>query len=337
MKLYYTQLHNGIVTIIHCIDGTCWDEEFIPGTQEENQTHAIQEHLIMLQKAEDSARLHLQNFPKDETYSKTELKRRHPDATEYEHNGGVYLLLAEEDKQEIPTYTFPGKKQLEKLPQIRVDGDPNRYAMWIHDHTEIDRRVPPIFLDFVIHLEYIMVAVHYTPDMTAFHTKIWYEKQQSAIAIGYTNYNSINGTSVGAVARFSEAMQDKYGAEWIRSIVLAAAFTVIGVQAYMLYHKPEIVEQIYTPGEERKPSAKKRITQQPIKIRKTKIKRIYLSDQDKPKKEIHYNKLSWHVRGHYKHVGKDKHLVYIQPSIRNRNGKKYSVKGQTYEIEGDKT
>lgn len=337
MKLYYTQLHDDTVTIIHCIDGTCWDEEFMPGVHEGSRVHNIQEHLTALQKTENYAKLRLQTLSKTETYSEAELKSRHPDVREYKADSSVYLFVPEEDKKNIPTYTFPSKKQLAKLPQIRIDGDPNRYAMWIHDHQEIDRRVPPIFLDFVIHLEYTTVAVHYISDMTAFHTKIWYKEQQSAIAVGYTDYAEINGTSVGAIAACSEAVQEKYGAEWIQSIVMAAAFTVIGVQAYMLYHKPEIVEQVYTPGEERKSSTKKkRITQQPIKIRKTKIKRIYLSEHEKPKKEIHYNKLSWHVRGHYKHVGKDKHLVYIQPSIRNRNGKKYTVKGQTYEIEEDK-
>lgn len=104
----------------------------------------------------------------------------------------------------------------------------------------------------------------------------------------------------------------------------------------MLYFKPEIVEQIYAPSESksRKTSTKKRrVNAEPIKIRQTKIKRIVLNANDRPPKNIDYKKLSWHVRGHYRHVGKEKKLRYIQPFICNRGGKKYHKSAPTYIVE----
>lgn len=132
---------------------------------------------------------------------------------------------------------------------------------------------------------------------------------------------------------------DLYEEEWLKQTMLACSFVVIAVQAYMLYFKPEIVEQIYTPSETTSTPAKsrkKRITAEPIRIRKTKIKRISLKKQDRPPKDINYRKLSWFVRGHYRHVGKEKKLKYIQPFTCNRGGKKYRKNSRTYILTEEK-
>lgn len=235
----------------------------------------------------------------------------------------------------VPDYTYPSKKRLAKLPTIVVRGEGNRFRDWMLSHPEIDRRVPPAFPDFVVEYEDYTVDYHYTPTMTGLHYRIWIADK--AVGRFYLDYVSVNSDRLLLSASPTNHALDQLGADTMQALGCQAALNALGVQAYMLYHKPELVEQIYTPGESHGTTAKKhKVTQQPIKIRKTKIKRITLTEQDTPKKEIHYNKLSWHVRGHYRHVGKDKHLVYIQPSVHNRNGKKYSLKGQTYEIEDDK-
>lgn len=239
----------------------------------------------------------------------------------------------------VDKYVFPSQKKMAKFPVIHIAGDSDRFITWITDHPEIDNRVPPIYQNFIVEAEDTRILVCYTDDSTCFYAKAWRvshgnEKYISSISIDYNEcvdgkFRLNHMITPHAPAGLAET-------NWFEKFSMVASTLVIGVQAYMLYHKPELVEQIYTPGESHPTRSKKhKVTAQPIKIRKTKIKRITLTEDDTPKKEIHYNKLSWHVRGHYRHVGKDKHLVYIQPTIHNRNGKKYSVKGQTYELTED--
>lgn len=232
-------------------------------------------------------------------------------------------------------YTFPSDKRLAKLPLIAIEGDANEYATWLYDHPEIDRRVPPVYTDFVIrHIQsgqtYEIVA-HYNEELTAFAFRL--RMDGVTLGTGRTDYETINGMTVGASGAISAKAAEMYEEEWLKQTMLACSFIVIAVQAYMLYFKPEIVEQIYTPSETTSTPAKsrkKRITAEPIRIRKSKIKRISLKKQDRPPKDINYRKLSWFVRGHYRHVGKEKKLKYIQPYTCNRGGKKYRKNSRTY-------
>ena len=238
-------------------------------------------------------------------------------------------------------YTFPSDKRLAKLPLIAIEGDANEYAAWLYDHPEIDRRVPPIYPDFVIrHIQsgrtYEIVA-HYNDDFTAFCFRLRMDGDNLMTA--YTDYENINGTTVGVNGGISARAADLYAEEWLKQTMLASSLLVIAVQAYMLYFKPEIIEQIYTPSEAPATPAKprrKRVTAEPIRIRKSKIKRIYLHRQDRPPKDINYRKLSWFVRGHYRHVGKEKKLKYIQPFTCNRGGKKYRKNSRTYILTEEK-
>ena len=71
------------------------------------------------------------------------------------------------------TIEFPSDKACEKLPRIVVGGNANAMLEWINQHTEIDRRVPPVLSGwFVIELqqdEYkIVICATYTNDKTAF-------------------------------------------------------------------------------------------------------------------------------------------------------------------------
>lgn len=228
-------------------------------------------------------------------------------------------------------YTFPSRKKMSAWPVINIEGDPNRFSIWLSEHPEIDRRVPPVYLDFIISSTEYTISVHYNDTLTGFDFRLWYENR--TILAGYVDYEYINDTSVHVSAHSSHTSVEMYGQSWLEQTALATALCIIGVQAYMLYFKPDITEQIYTPqSPPRSATTSRRITQQPIRIRKHKIKRITLYKNDTPRKDIQYHKLSWHVRGHYKRVGKDKHLVYIQPHTSTRGGKRYKTTAQHYEI-----
>lgn len=237
-------------------------------------------------------------------------------------------------ESELPFYVFPSKKRMGKLPVIEIKGDRKRFLKWLEQHREIDRRVPPAFTEFVVITKDYMVDCHYNDPLNKIYVRVWIDDK--IILTACADYETINEDMMDFAALPTAHGAQKFPPVGLRLLAGEAIVNALGVQAYMLYHKPEIVEQVYIPGENRKTNtSRKRVTQQPIKIRKTKIRRIVLTEQDKPQREIHYNKLSWYVRGHYKHVGKDKHLAYIQPSVHTRGGKKYSVKSQTYELTED--
>lgn len=232
-------------------------------------------------------------------------------------------------------YTFPSRKKMASWPVIRIEGDPNRFPAWLNEHPEIDRRIPPVYIDFAVHAGEYLIAVHYNDTITGFFFRLWYEGR--TLLAGYVDYEDINDTVVHVAGATSQSAAELYSQNWLEQTSLASALTVIGVQAYMLYFRPEIIEQIYTPDQPKRTNpGNGRITQQPIRIRKHRIKRITLCPNDTPRKDVQYRKLSWHVRGHYKHVGKDKHLVYIHPHTSTRGGKKYKPAPQIYAIEDEK-
>ncbi len=244
---------------------------------------------------------------------------------------------------ELPdNYIFPGDKKISKFPIIAIEGDANEYALWLRGHPEIDRRVPPIYADFLITHTYnehhYDILVHYSKDFTKFCFKVKLDNKKLLISI--VDYEEINDSVVHVTSQIYQDANNQFETSWLKSTSLACAFLVIAVQAYMLYFKPEIVEKIYTPDappKEKKPSqTRRRITAEPIKLRKTKIKRIYLSAVDRPPKNVNYRKLSWHVRGHYRHVGKEKKLKYIQPFVCNRGGKKYHKNVRKYVLPDEK-
>lgn len=225
---------------------------------------------------------------------------------------------------------IPSKKQMEKLPLIIVEGGSNPYILWLKEHTEIDRRVPPVYPEFIIKspendIMYTIV-VAYNHECTAFAARVWLNDELFIKRLtGDYNDEAGDGTCHGfkGHAVVDNAATNKYDEQWIRTMCLAVGCSITAIQAYLLYHKPDIVEQIYTPSEaakkEPKQKKRRRVVAEPIRIRKTKIKRIRLdSAVDKPPRNINYKKLAWHVRGHYRHVGKDKKLKYIQPFVCNR-------------------
>lgn len=238
----------------------------------------------------------------------------------------------------MENYIFPSQKNKEKYPLIKVNGDANEFILWIMAHPELDKRVPPIYQDF--RLEFATpkgilceLFVHYNDELTAFAVKARLDGENlGVLESDYEHYSD----KFEVKAKLTERAGDKYDLNWLKEFTTAIVSIIIAVQAYMLYFKPEVVEKIYAPTETKKAGYKRRrVGAAPIKIRKTKIKRIILNAEDRPPRDVDYKKLSWHVRGHYRHVGKEKKLKYIQPFVCNRGGKKYHKTAPSYLLEGE--
>ena len=138
--------------------------------------------------------------------------------------------------------------------------------------------------------------------------------------------------SAGALRTYSE--------DWLRLFAIFSVNFIIAVQAYILYHKPEVIEQVVDASAPRKTpdnaNQKKRKKNGSVKIKNTVRKLIHIDTRELPPREYKYKKLSWSVRGHYRHVGKEKKLKYIAPFTCNRGGAKVKPKAKIYEIEEQK-
>lgn len=242
------------------------------------------------------------------------------------------------------TIEFPSDKACEKLPRIVVGGNANAMLEWINQHTEIDRRVPPVFSGwFVIELqqdEYkIVICATYTNDKTAFCFRASINGLRAVIAS--MDYAQIDNDGVATIdSHYSTGALRTYSEEWLKQFAIFSVYIIIAVQAYILYHKPDVIEQVVDASAQRKTPdnahQKKRKKSGNVKIKSTVSKLIRIDTRELPPREYKYKKLAWSVRGHYRHVGKEKKLKYIAPFTCNRGGAKNKPKAKTYEIEEPK-
>ena len=236
---------------------------------------------------------------------------------------------------------FPSDKACEKLPRIVVGGNANAMIEWINAHTEIDRRVPPVFAGwFVVELqqdEYkIAICATYNDDKTAFIYRASINGLRAVIAS--MDYAKIDNDGFATIdSHYSAGALRAYSEEWLEQFAIFAANSITAVQAYILYHKPEVIEQVADVSAPRKTpdhaTQKKRKKSGGVKIKSTVRKLIRIDTRDLPPREYKYKKLAWSVRGHYRHVGKEKKLKYIAPFTCNRGGAKNKPKAKTYVIE----
>ena len=242
------------------------------------------------------------------------------------------------------TIEFPSDKACEKLPRIVVGGDANAMIECINQHTEIDRRVPPVFSGwFVIELrqgEYkIAICVTYTNDKTALCFRASINGLRAVIAS--MDYAQIDNDGIAIVdSNYSTGALRTYSEEWLQQFAIFSVNVIIAVQAYILYHKPEVIEQVVDASAPRKTPdnahQKKRKKNGSVKIKSTVRKLIRIDTRELPPREHKYKKLAWIVRGHYRHVGKDKKRKYSAPLTGDRGGAKNKPKAKIYEIEEPK-
>ena len=242
------------------------------------------------------------------------------------------------------TIEFPSDKACEKLPRIVVGGNANAMIEWINQHTEIDRRVPPVLSGwFVIELqqdEYkIVICATYTKEKTAFVFRASINGLRAVIAS--MDYAQIDDNGFATIdSQYSTGALRTYSEEWLQQFAIFSVYIIIAVQAYILYHKPDVIEQVVDASAQRKTPdnahQKKRKKSGNVKIKSTVSKLIRIDTRELPPREYKYKKLAWSVRGHYRHVGKEKKLKYIAPFTCNRGGAKNKPKAKTYEIEEPK-
>lgn len=242
------------------------------------------------------------------------------------------------------TIEFPSDKACEKLPRIVVDGNANAMIEWINQHNEIDRRVPPVLSGwFVIEIQHgkykIIICATYTKEKTAFVFRASINGLRAVIA--RMDYEKIDNDGVATVDFICSAGALRtYSEDWLRLFAIFSVNFIIAVQAYILYHKPEVIEQVVDASAPRKTpdnaNQKKRKKNGSVKIKNTVRKLIRIDTRELPLREHKYKKLTWSVRGHYRHVGKDKKLKYIAPFTCNRGGAKVKPKAKIYEIEEQK-
>ena len=243
------------------------------------------------------------------------------------------------------TIEFPSDKACEKFPRIVVDGDANDIIRWINEHREIDRRVPPVFPDwFVLDLTpngyHVVICAKYSEDKTAFIYRAAIDGIRAVIA--ELDYSSLDDDGSAPLdSSYSSKAREKYAEEWLDQFAIFCTNMLIAVQAYILYHQPKVIEQVVDVSAPRKTtenSTKKKKTKKNngIKIKNTVRKLIRVDPKVLPPREYKYKKLAWNVRGHYRHVGKEKKLKYIAPFTCNRGGAKNKPKVKTYIIEEPK-
>lgn len=240
---------------------------------------------------------------------------------------------------------FPSDKACEKFPRIVVDGDANEIIRWINEHREIDRRVPPVFPDwFVLDLTpngyHVVICAKYSEDKTAFFYRAAIDGIRAVIA--ELDYSSLDDDGSAPLdSSYSSKAREKYAEEWLDQFAIFCTNMLIAVQAYILYHQPKVIEQVVDVSAPRKTTencTKKKKTKKNngIKIKNTVRKLIRVDPKILPPREYKYKKLAWNVRGHYRHVGKEKKLKYIAPFTCNRGGAKNKPKVKTYIIEEPK-
>lgn len=242
------------------------------------------------------------------------------------------------------TIEFPSDKACEKLPRIVVGGNANAMLEWINQHTEIDRRVPPVLSGwFVIELqqdEYkIVICATYTKDKTAFVFRASINGLRAVIAS--MDYAQIDDNGFATIdSHYSTGALRTYSEEWLQQFAMFSVYVITAVQAYILYHKPDVIEQVVDASAPRKTPdnahQKKRKKSGNVKIKSTVRKLIRIDTRELLPRGYKYKKLAWSVRGHYRHVGKEKKLKYIAPFTCNRGGTKNKPKAKIYEIEEPK-
>lgn len=207
----------------------------------------------------------------------------------------------------------------------------------------VDRRVPPVYTDFIFNYTSLFGDgreyryenfVHYNEDMTAFET--WARMDEKKILCVEVDYNTVNEGDVGVScsANIMPSAISAYGEDWCKEKAAATTLLTLAIQAYLLYFQPEITTRIYAESHPAaKPAVKKRQVNEPVKILPKHTRRIYLTERDRPDRTVTYHKLAWSVRGHYRHVGKDRRLKYVQPYKASRAGKDRTAKPKKYIIE----
>lgn len=209
-------------------------------------------------------------------------------------------------------YQFPSLKKIGKLPTIELSEAnlANKYAIWFREAEGIPRCVPPLYQDFVIKHRFAFAdgehdfvdIVHYSDDLTQF--EVCHVMDGKKILTSATDYADYYDLTVHAEVRIPE--NSPWDIAWLKNEGFSAVFMVLAVQAFILYHKPDVIPtELPEPKGKKKKSAEQRNTSSaPSKSRvKDSVRRyIRLTAEDEAPVQRNYRAIQWQVRGHYRHL-----------------------------------
>jgi len=241
-------------------------------------------------------------------------------------------------------WTPPSVQGMSKLPAIEIIGTGRvvTYQKWLDAHPEVPRTIPPLYRDFCIRFtmafprkdgrgkeehEYID-CVHYSEDLSSLEIcHVLDGKKRLMIT---ANYAEFEGTMMHA--RLSAPHSSPYKEDWLRTEGTSVLSTVIAVQAYILYHRPDIEPVYLDAPKKRRSGNSSSATIPPKKIKNTVRKIIRLSEEDDATDQPmrNYRKIAWQVRGHYRRLEKKdgtQYMTYVKPHTAQRGKKKIRPAG----------
>lgn len=231
------------------------------------------------------------------------------------------------------TWTPPSLTSADKLPTVELVGDDlvETYRAWMLDHTEIPRCVPPIHRDFTLRytrrfggerVYSYMEIVHYSDDLTVLELcHVIDGKKVLCCDSLYVEYRG-DQISIDVTAPASTP----YPQDWLDNEAGYAVTAVLSVQAYLLYHRPDIIPVLV--DKPRKSSGKSKPSKRERTVRDTVRRYIRLTADDPEPRAVNYRAIQWTVRGHYRRLtAKDgtAKLVYVKPHTAKRGEKKITA------------
>lgn len=248
------------------------------------------------------------------------------------------------------TWTPPSRKAAQKLPAIEIaeTNQVQTYLDWLDGNPGIPRTVPPLFRDFAVRFsrsyfspergdkeprkfEYEEV-VHYEDDLA----RLWVSHSIDGRKVLMVSSEYVQYDGVTVRATVTAPHTTPYTEEWLQREGVAALYTVLAVQAYILYHRPEVVPvELAEPPRNRGASPARTPGRKPVKtIGGTVRKIIRLSAADPaPPMERHYKAIQWNVRGHYRRLTRKDgtpYLAYVKPHLAKRGEAKAAA--NTYRL-----
>lgn len=243
------------------------------------------------------------------------------------------------------TWQPPSIAAMGKLPAIDIEGV-NRsqyYLDWFDAHPEIPRAIPPIYRDFIIRhsrsyyspdkdkaervYSYIE-CIHYNDDMTELDAcHVIDGKKVLTVHSRYLDYDGIH-----VKASLSAPGSTRYTEEWLRREGIATIYTALALQAYILYHRPEVVPVYLSEAATQKRNVKSVPAKKSAvkKITPTVKRYIRLSEADVERVTRQYRAIQWMVRGHYRRYTRkngEQYLRFVAPHTAKRGEKKLKTSG----------
>lgn len=239
-------------------------------------------------------------------------------------------------------YQFPSLNKIGKLPCIELAA-PNlaeKYARWFREAEGIPRCIPPLYQDFVIRhtavypdgpsRSYVEI-IHYRDDLT--QLEVCHIMDGKKILTAESNYSDYYDLMVHVAVRAPAS--SPWDASWLKNEGLAAVFCVLATQAFILYHKPDLIPvELPEPNGKRKSPKIQSAPPSETHVKDAVRQYIKLTSADDAPAQRNYRAIQWKVRGHYRHLEHadgTKYVIYIKPHLAKRGNKPNNPK--VFEVE----